>query len=58
MIIDREVSTDTMLILNITFDKGNQSRMRRESQRFLDHIQFIGLATILYIQITARVIDK
>ena len=28
MIIDREVSTDTVVILIVTFDKGNQYRMR------------------------------
>ena len=32
MIIDREVSTDIMLILIVTFDWSNQYRMRRNSQ--------------------------
>ena len=52
MIIEREVSTVIMLILIVSFDQGNQSRMRRDSQRLLDHIQFIGLAKVLDIQIT------
>ena len=58
MIIDREVSTDIMLILIIAFDLGNQYRMRRNSQRLFDHIHFLGPAMVLNIQITARVIDK
>ena len=32
--------------------------MRRNSQRLLDHIQFLGLVTVLYIQISVRVIVK
>ena len=47
MIIDREVSTDLMLIIIVTFDQGNQYRMRRNFQRLLDPINFIGLATVL-----------
>ena len=58
MIIDREISTDIMLILIVTFDHGNQNRMRSNSQRLFKHIQFLGSVTVLYIQITARVIDK
>ena len=58
MIIDREVSTDIMLILIVTFDQGDQYRMRKNSQRLFDHIQFLGQTTVLDIQITARVIDK
>ena len=58
MIIDIEVSTNIMLIIIVTFDYGNQYRMRRDSQRLLDHIQFFGPAMVLDIQITARVIDK
>ena len=58
MIIDREVSTDIMLIHIATFDKGNQYRMRRNSRKLFNHIQFLGPVTVLDIQITARVIDK
>ena len=58
MIIDREVTTDIMLILIVIFDQGNQYRIRRNSRRLFDNIQFLGPATVLYIQITARVIDK
>ena len=58
MIIDREVSTDIVLILIAIFDYGNQYRMRRNSQRLFDHIQCLGPATVLDIRITARVIDK
>ena len=47
MIIDREVSTDIMIILIVTFDQGNQYRMRRESQRLFEYIQFLGLVTVL-----------
>ena len=31
MIIDREVSTGIMLIQIVTFDYGNQSKMRRDT---------------------------
>ena len=58
MIIDREVSTDIMLILIATFDYGNQYRMRTNSQRPFEHIHFLGPATVLDIQITTRMIDK
>ena len=58
MIIDREVSTDIMLILIVTYDLGNQYRMRRNFQRPFGHIQFLGPATVLNIQITAQMIDK
>ena len=58
MTIDREVSTDIMIIIIVTFDKAHQYRMRRNSQRLFDNIQFLGPATVLDIQITARVIDK
>ena len=58
MIIDREVSTDIMLILFATFEYGNQYRISRKSQRLFDYIQFLGPVTVLDIQITARVIDK
>ena len=43
MIIDREVTTDRMLILIVTFDWGNQYRMRRNSQRLFKCIQFLGI---------------
>ena len=33
MIIDREVTTDIMLTLIVTFDQGSQYRIRRNSQR-------------------------
>ena len=58
MLRDRKVSTDIVLILIVTFDQGNHYRMRQKSQRLVKHIQFPGLATILDIQITVRVIDK
>ena len=58
MIIEREVPTDIIIILIVTFDLGNQYRMRRDSQRLLDHIQFLRPATVLDIQITVRVIDE
>ena len=58
MIIDREVSTDIMLILIVTFDKGNQYRMRRKVQRLFEHIHFLGFVTVLYIQSKVRVIVK
>ena len=48
MIIDREVSTDTMLIRIVTFDQVNQYRIRRNSQRLFEHIQVSGLAMVLY----------
>ena len=32
MIIDKEVSTDIIIILIVTFDQGNQYRMRKNSQ--------------------------
>ena len=48
MIIDKEVSTDIMLILIVISDLGNQYRMRRNSQRLFEHIQFLGLTTVLY----------
>ena len=58
MIIEREVSTNIMLILIVTFDWGNQYRMGRNSQKRFKYIQFIGPATVTDIQTTARVIDK
>ena len=58
MIIDREVSTGIMLIIIVLFDWGNHYRMKRNSQRLFEHIQFLGSATVLYIQIAARVIMK
>ena len=58
MIIDREVSIDIMIIIIVTFDKGNQYRMRRNSQRLFKCIQFLGSVTVLYIKITVRVIVK
>ena len=48
MIIDREVSTDILLILIVTFDKGNQYRMRRNFQRLFEYIQLSESATVLY----------
>ena len=45
MIIDREVSTDIMIIIIVTFDWGNQYRMERNYQRLFEHIQLLGLAT-------------
>ena len=48
MIIDREVSTDIMLILIVTFKEGNQYRMRRNSHRLLKHFQFLGTLIVLY----------
>ena len=56
MIIDREVSTVIMIILIVTFDKGNQYRMRRDSQQPFKCIQFLGSVMILYIKITVIVI--
>ena len=47
MIIYREVSTDIMLIIIVTFDLGNQYKMRRDSQRLFEYIQFLGLVTVL-----------
>ena len=44
--------------LTVTFDKSNQYRIRRNSQRLFEHIQLSGSDTVLYVQITARVIDK
>ena len=58
MIIDKGISTDIMLILIVTFDQGNQYRMRRNSQRLFDDIQLLGPVTVLDIQITVRVNDK
>ena len=58
MIIDREISTVIMIILIDTFDSGNQYRMRRNSQRLFERIEFIGSIGVLYIQITVRVILK
>ena len=58
MIIDREVSTDIMLILTVTFDKGNQYRTKKTLRDSFNNIQFLEPATVLDIQITARVIDK
>ena len=58
MIIDREVSTDIMLIIIVTFDLGNQYRMRRDSQRLVEYIQYLGLVTVLQIQIIEIVIMK
>ena len=37
---------------------SNQYRMRRKSQRFFEHIQFLWSITVLYIQITVRVTVK
>ena len=48
MIIDREVATDLMLILMVTFDYSNQYRIGRNYQRLFEHIQFLGLASVLY----------
>ena len=58
MILDREISTDIMIILIVTFDQGNQYRMRRNSQRLFEHIHFLKFVILLYIEITVRVIDK
>ena len=58
MILDREVSTDIMIILIIILDWGNQCRMRRNSQRLFKHIQFLGSLMVMYIQIIVRVIVK
>ena len=58
MIINREVSTDIMVILIVTFDQDNQYRMRRNSQRIFENVQFLGSVMVLYIQITVRVIVK
>ena len=58
MIIDREVSTDTMLIKIVTFDQGNQYRMKRNYQILFDHIQFLGPAMVPDIQITESMIDR
>ena len=49
MIIDREVLTDIMVVPIVTFDKGNQYRMQRNSQRLFKHIQFLGSVMVLYI---------
>ena len=48
MIIEREVPTDIIIILIVTFDLGNQYRMRRNSQRLFEYIKLSGLATVLY----------
>ena len=48
MIIDREVSTDIMLIIIVTFNQDNQYRMRRKYQRLFEYILLSGLSIVLY----------
>ena len=58
MINDREVSTDIMIILIVTLTRVINIEQEETLRDSFNNIEFLEPATVLDIQITARVIER